>query len=106
MNFDLRKFLNIVKIVAPIALAAAGVPFGIVADVTAGIAAAESIPGATGAQKKASVVAIAQAALDAIPALSTETKANALEAVDEGVDTTIALTKAVHNVAPVVNPAP
>jgi hypothetical protein len=104
MVFDIKKWLALLQIIAPIVLTVAGVPAGLVGDIVAGIGAAEAIPGAVGAAKKASVVAVAQAALDATPTLSADQKANALDAVGEGIDTTIAIVNAVHKapVTPVV----
>lgn len=101
MKFDLNKTLILINALAPIALANVKggekvTPF--LAPITAGIVAAEQMKGATGAEKKAHVLAIASAAVATANA-SGKTAIDVhvvTEAASAGIDATIAAVKAIE----------
>ena len=96
MNAKLKGFLNGLKKVAPV-LVALMVPGGdkIALELQKGIAAAEKMPGATGAEKKAHVIALVGAAVDAenLRLRKKLDKAAVLETADAAIDTVVGVLK-------------
>ena len=95
MGFDFRGFLHVLEAVAPVALVVAGVPPPLIPIITHAIATAEGdhrFEG-SGAEKKAHVLTDVSTAIDGINAVRPGTipAADALTAVDRGIDTTIAV---------------
>lgn len=91
MTFDWKR---LVFALAPIGLAAAGVPGPMIGAIVDGIAEAQAIAGARGAEKKAHVLSIANDAIIAInatPTAWTLEHAPTLEKVSQGIDTSIGL---------------
>lgn len=90
----LGKFLNIIKVIAPVVLAnvKGGEKIGaLIPTITDGIAEAEQIKGASGAEKKQHVLNIAKAAVETVNATGKVTldAAEVHDAVSGGIDTVI-----------------
>ena len=94
MGFDWGRFLDVLKVVGPIALSAVNPVLGPVASVIVhAIGEAQQIDGATGPEKKAHVMNIADAAVVAYNGAAGKVvldPAAVHEAADEGVDTVYA----------------
>lgn len=100
MRFDWKQLL---MTLAPIGLAAAGVPPVIIPVVLHAMTEAQSIAGASGPEKKAHVLNAVQDAgvvLVKIGALSPAEHNAAIEKTSEGIDTSIALVNRVITPAP------
>lgn len=90
MHFDLKRFLDILQLVGPGVLAAAGVPPEITPVVIHGIALAESKP-VSGAEKKALVVDTVATATQAVNIFKPGTVPEATaDVVSQGIDATVA----------------
>lgn len=103
MHFDLKKFVTVLKFVAPLVLPAAGVPAGAVDVVVHGIAVAESISNGdpkTGAEKKAIALDAIKTGLDAVNEArpGTVNVGEVLDAANDGIDSTLKAIKAAKNV--------
>lgn len=97
----MSSWLKMLKIVGPIALAAT--PLAPIAPaVVAAIGQAEKIPGANGAQKKASVIEIVEDTVKAVNAQAGHTvldQKEAMAAADNAIDTTIHAVNLAHQVS-------
>ena len=103
MGFDFHKFLKLAEIMAPIALASAGVPAGLIPLVTHGIQLAESHPG-TGAEKKALALDAVTTGLAAVNAVKPgAVDPDIVKVVDEGIDTAIGAINAAKHLPIVVS---
>jgi hypothetical protein len=95
VNVDWKRLLFAL---APIGLAAAGVPAPMIPGIVDGMAEAQAIIGARGAEKKAHVLKGANDAIDVINAMPTAwtlEPAPTLEKIGRGIDTSIGLVKQV-----------
>lgn len=91
MTFDWKRLLFSL---APIGLAAAGVPAPMILPIVDAMQEAQSIIGARGAEKKTHVLNMARdavAAINATPTPRTLEPDATIEKVSEGIDTSIAL---------------
>jgi hypothetical protein len=102
MKFDRTKFLFILNIVAPAVLLV--VPGGLalaplVPLIVAGISHAEQIPHATGAAKKAAVLALVKDAIAAtnVAKPGTVDPLLAVESADHGIDAVLAAIKGIEH---------
>lgn len=105
MKFDFNKFLAVLNAVGPVILSA--IPGGekigtMIPTIVKGIGEAEQIQGASGADKKAHVLALVQDGVTAANASGHVTldpaEVNAI--ASSGVDAVIGTIHVVHNVAP------
>jgi hypothetical protein len=101
MKFDFHKFVAIVSQLGPLVLAA--VPGGekiapLIPVITGAIAEAEQIAGATGAEKKAHVMAIVKAGVETANATGKVTidLATVQQAADGGIDAVLNTVKAIE----------
>ncbi len=95
------KWLDLVKNLAPFILAAVpGVPAVLIPAIVHGIAVAETIPGASGAAKKAAVIDLVTTGLQTANAVKPGTidEASTVAAVSNGIDATVNAVNAVHSV--------
>lgn len=86
-----HKFADIVKTVGPaVLMVIPGVPPALIPLVVHGIVVAESLPGASGAEKKAHVVELVKTGLQGMNAAGVHVDADAVSgAVSQGIDATI-----------------
>ena len=92
-------WLSIVKMVVPFVLTAAGVPPIIIPLVTGGIAEAQGIKGATGAQKKAHVLNLVSAGVTGMNAAAGKVIVDptlAVTTTSSGIDTAVGVVNIVH----------
>lgn len=110
----LPRWLQLVKLLAPtiVAVAVPGVGPALAAAIADGIAEAEQIPGASGADKKAHVLNLVRAGAGAVNAAS---EPDALQqaqvdglvsAVGSGIDTAVAVVNLIHQQHPAEVPEP
>jgi hypothetical protein len=105
MKFHLDKFISIVRLLGPVVLAA--VPGGqkiapLIPTITGAIEDAEAIQGATGAEKKAHVLAIVEAGVATANATGKVTldPAEVAAIADTGIDTVVQTIKVVEKAHP------
>lgn len=103
MHFDLKKFVTVLKFVAPLVLPAAGVSAGAIDIVVHGITVAEALSDGdpkTGAEKKAIALDAIKTGLDAVNEArpGTVAVAEVLDAANDGIDSTLKAIKAAKNV--------
>lgn len=105
MSFDWRKFAQIVEVVAPITLAAAGVPSQFTSLVVHGVQIAQAAEqeGAgpkTGSEKKSIAMDIITTGLSAVNAVKPGTVdvSQLTSVISSGIDDTIAAVKAAKNI--------
>lgn len=109
MGFDLHKFLEIAKILVAPALAAAGVPPGIIPAIQHGIEIAETARNAdgtakTGAEKKAIALDSAATAIQAINAVKPgAVDPSLVGVVDQGIDAAVGAVNAVKSKGKSIN---
>lgn len=103
MKFDLKKFGQALNMLGPAVLMLAGVPAPIIGMVIHGITVAESIKGATGAEKKAKVLELVRTSATTADMIVhpdvTDVDAEQITAtVGNGIDAVIATINTVKNI--------
>ena len=103
MGFDFHKFLKLAQILAPIALASAGVPAALIPLVTHGIQLAESHP-RTGAEKKATALEVVTTGIAAVNAVKPgAVDPDIVKVVEEGIDAAVGAINAARHLPIVVS---
>ncbi len=95
------KWLDILKNLAPYILASVpGIPPVLIPAIVHGISVAETIPGSTGAQKKAEVIDLVTTTVATTNAVKPGAidSAATIAAVSQGIDATVNAINAIHSV--------